>query len=304
MSITKDIRDAFEQRDNAVPQYIIINVVVFAVLIVIQAVLALSGHNELSNDPTFRGIMRQLELSSSLSVLLRHPWTPFTYAFTHKDPFHIFFNMLNLYYFGRLIQEYLGSRRFISLYILGGLAGAALYLVTYNTLPVFRGAEGVGLIGASASVVAIIVAAATLLPDYTFMLLLFGAVRIKYIALFVILVSSVKPIYEGNPGGGLAHLGGALLGYIFIKQMKAGRDMGKPVIATGQWLGHLFDRRPALKVTHRGTASAGSTKPAANPKSATAAEEEVNGILDKISRSGYESLSKEEKQKLFQASQQ
>ncbi len=300
MSVTQDIREAFSRRDNALNQLIIINGLVFAIMIIIRAILHLS-----QADGTYELIRRQLELSSSIPVLLRHPWTLLTYAVMHQDFFHILFNMLNLYWFGQIIREYLGDRRLVSLYVLGGLAGAVFFLLAFNFLPVFRPGLGIPVIGASASVTAIIVAAATLLPDYTFMLFIIGAVKIKWIALVVVLIS-LAGINGGNPGGEITHLGGALLGFIFIKQMKAGRDMGQPVVAVGNWLGRLFQPRPAMKVTHRSTVAApratamvaGKSGPSATPP------EEVDLILDKISRSGYESLSKDEKQKLFRASQQ
>jgi membrane associated rhomboid family serine protease len=300
MSLTQDIRDAFSRRDNALNQLIIINALVFAVMIIVRALLHIA-----QQDGTYELIRRQLELSSSVPVLLRHPWTLLTYAFLHQDFFHILFNMLNLYWFGQIIREYLGDRRLVSLYILGALAGAAFFLLAYNFLPVFRPQLGVTVIGASASVTAIIVAAATLLPDYTFMLFIIGAVKIKWIAVVVVLIS-LAGINGGNPGGEITHLGGALLGFLFVKQLKAGRDMGRPVVAVGDWFGRLFQARPAMKVTHRSPVSVGRNTAAAAGKAAagTTPPEEVDLILDKISRSGYESLSKDEKQKLFRASQQ
>ncbi len=297
MSLTQDIRDAFSRRDNALNQFIIINVLVFAVLIVFQAILFLTQARSI-----YPLVLRQLALSSDGMVLLRHPWTLLTYAFVHENFFHILFNMLNLYWFGQIIREYLGDRRLISLYILGALVGGIFFLLAYNFLPVFQGRIGQPVIGASASVTAIIVAAATLLPDYTFMLILLGPVKIKWIAAVVVIIS-LAGINGGNPGGEITHLGGALIGFLFIKQLKAGRDMGQPVVATGAWLGRLFQRSPAMKVTHRGAATSAS-RPTASSAPGTTPPEEVDLILDKISRSGYESLSKEEKQKLFRASQQ
>ncbi|GAA4370585.1 hypothetical protein GCM10023185_45190 [Hymenobacter saemangeumensis] len=163
------------------------------------------------------------------------------------------------------------------------------------------------MIGASAAVTAIIVAAATLLPDYTFMLILLGPVKIKWIAAVVVLLS-IAGISGSNIGGNLAHLAGALLGFVFIKQLKAGRDLGRPVQAVGSWFSNLFNRRPAMRAssTRRPepvvTAATGAG-PARKPVNQQL-QDEIDLILDKISRSGYESLSKEEKQKLFKASQQ
>jgi len=300
MSITQDIRDAFARRDNALNQLIIINVLVFGVLIIVKAIFFIA-----QASGVYPLILRQLALSADGWVLLRHPWTLLSYAFVHEGVLHIVMNMLNLYWFGQLIREYLGDRRLVSLYVLGSLAGALMFLLAYNFLPVFQGQPGVTLIGASAAVTAIIMAAATKLPNYTFVLPLMGAVKIKWIAAVVIVVLSIAPIYSGNPGGGLSHLGGALLGFLFIKQLDAGRDLGQPVIALGTWVGSLFQRRPAMTVTHRSPVAAGRATTAAgkaNPGSTP--PEEVDVILDKISRSGYESLSKDEKQKLFRASQQ
>jgi membrane associated rhomboid family serine protease len=296
MSITQDIRDAFSRRDNALNQLIILNVLVFGVLIIVQAIFFIA-----QASGVYPLILRQLELSSNGWVLLRHPWTLLTYAFVHEGVLHILMNMLNLYWFGQLIREYLGDRRLVSLYVLGALAGGIMFLLAYNFLPVFQGQVGISLIGASAAVTAIIVAAATKLPNYTFLLPFLGAVKIKWIAAVVVVVLSIAPIYGGNPGGGISHLGGALLGFLFIKQLDAGRDLGRPVVATGEWLSRLFQRGPAMKVTHRNTAPS-TTRATAGPSAMPS--EEVDLILDKISRSGYASLSKEEKQKLFQASQQ
>ncbi|MVN78627.1 rhomboid family intramembrane serine protease [Hymenobacter sp. HMF4947] len=299
MSLTQDIRDAFSRRDNALNQLIISNALVFAVLIILRAIFFIA-----QSSGVYVLIMRQLALSSDWLVLLRHPWTLLTYAFVHEGFFHILFNMLNLYWFGQIIREYLGDRRLVSLYVLGALAGAAFFLLAYNFLPALQPYVGQPVIGASASVTAVIVAAATLLPDYTFMLILLGPVKIKWIAVAVVLIS-IAGINGGNPGGEITHLGGALLGFIFVKQLKAGRDMGRPVVATGLWISGLFQRRPAMQVTHRSTVSVGrSAASSAKTAASTTPPEEVDLILDKISRSGYESLSKEEKQKLFRASQQ
>ncbi|SHJ07649.1 Membrane associated serine protease, rhomboid family [Hymenobacter daecheongensis DSM 21074] len=296
MSIVNDIRTAFSRRDNALNQLLLINVLVFVFLVLVKAVLWLSGF-----QPYFANVLRQFVLPSDLPALLRHPWTLLTYAFTHEGFFHIFFNLLNLYWFGALVREYLGDRRLVSLYILGALVGGVVFVLAFNLLPVLRPAVGTPLLGASAGVTAIVMAAATLLPEYTFSLFLIGPVRIKYIAAFVILISVIA-INQGNPGGGIAHIGGALLGFLFIRQLQAGRDLGRPVLAIGDWVGNLVSGRPNLRVSHR---SRPAEAPTATRKTAPIKpeQEEIDGILDKISRSGYESLSKEEKQKLFKASQ-
>ncbi|OGX82865.1 rhomboid family intramembrane serine protease [Hymenobacter lapidarius] len=301
MSIVQDIRTAFSRRDNALMQLILLNVLVFAGLIVLRAILTVSGASAY-----YPPVLLQFALSSELPVLLRHPWTLLTYAFTHEGFFHILFNLLNMYWFGQLLREYLGDRRLVSIYVLGALAGAAIYLLSYNLLPGFRTQLG-SVVGASAAVTAIIVAAATLLPDYTFTLILIGPVKIKWIAAVVVLVS-IAGINGGNAGGEITHLGGALVGFLFIKQLQAGRDLGRPVQAVGNFFARIFARRPTMSVSSTRRPEPVTASSASGGKKAAVAnqplQDEIDLILDKISRSGYESLSKDEKQKLFRASQQ
>jgi len=292
MSVFNDIRTAFSRRDNALNQLLLINSLVFVALVLFGAVMFVSTGS--SNQGL---VLEWIAVPSEPMRLLTRPWTLLTYSFTHVGFFHILFNLLNLYWFGALVREYLGDRKLVSIYVLGALAGVLLYMLAFNLLPVFQGQPAI-LYGASASVVAIIVAAATLLPDYTFSIILIGPVKIKYIAAVVVLVS-VASLDKGNAGGEIAHLGGALLGFLYIKQLQAGRDLGTPVQAIGDWVGALLSGRPRLRVTHRGGA-APTAKKSAMPKPE---QNDIDTILDKISRSGYESLSKDEKQKLFRASQ-
>ncbi|MDX5422105.1 MAG: rhomboid family intramembrane serine protease [Hymenobacteraceae bacterium] len=298
MSIVDDIKNAFRQPNNTLKQLILINVIVFVALIVLRLVLTYTV-----GPQVYYKLMSFIALPAYPPSLLVKPWTLITYFFTHEGFLHIIFNMLNLYWFGQLLREYLGDRRLLSLYVLGGLAGGVLYVLFYNFIPFF--ADRVfasSMIGASASVLAVVVAAATLLPNYTFNLILIGPVRIKYIALFLVVLSMSGAVGD-NAGGNIAHLGGALIGWVFVKQLQRGSDMGRPVHAVLGFISGLFKRRPKLKVTHRRptTFTNGATKSSSG--STTPSQNEIDRILDKISSSGYESLSKEEKQKLFQASQ-
>jgi len=302
MSIFDDIKDSFRQPNNTLKQLILINVIVFVVLIVLRTILFISENSGLYNV-----LMRYLALNSEPTYFFTHPWTLLTYFFTHEGFLHILFNMLNLYWFGQLVREYLGDKKLLSLYILGGIAGGVLYMLSYNFIPYFADRAAASLmIGASASVLAIVVGAATLLPNFSFNLILIGPVKIKYIAAFLVLLS-ISGAVGDNAGGNLAHLGGALVGWIFVKQLQRGNDIGRPVHAVTGFFSRLFTRRPRLKVTHRQTAY---SKAGGNGSASSAAsypgkpsQNEIDRILDKISTSGYESLSKEEKQKLFQASQ-
>ncbi|RZA00138.1 MAG: rhomboid family intramembrane serine protease, partial [Sphingobacteriaceae bacterium] len=160
-----------------------------------------------------------LALPGSISKLAARFWTPFTYMFMHDGIFHILFNMLWLYWMGQIFEEYLGNKRTIGLYILGGLGGAFFYLLAVNTIPAFTSINantGSQIVGASAGVMAIIIATATLLPNYTIQMFLFGAVKLKWLAIFYIVIDFLSTA-GSNAGGSVAHLGGALLGFVYIK---------------------------------------------------------------------------------------
>ncbi|TPE43666.1 rhomboid family protein [Pontibacter mangrovi] len=299
MSITNDIKNAFRQPNNTLKQLILINVIVFVVLIVTRTILVLTNSSGI-----YSAMVRFLALNSDPVLFITRPWTLVTYFFTHEGFLHIIFNMLNLYWFGQLLREYLGDRKLLSLYVLGGIAGGVLYMLSYNFIPYFASHAAYSfMIGASASVLAIVVGAATLLPNFAFNLILIGPVRIKYIAAFLVLLS-ISGAVGDNAGGNIAHLGGAFIGWLFIKQLQRGTDMGRPVLAVIDFFSGLFKRKPKLRVTHT-RFTGGRARPNGSRSSGpvTPDQHEIDRILDKISSSGYESLSKEEKQKLFQASQ-
>lgn len=294
--ILDDFKNAFSRKNNGLIQIILINIIVFLFISVLWVVLKFSNNMALLDT-----ITDQLFLPASLTRLMYKPWTLFTYFFTHQEILHILFNMLFLYWFGKLIEEYLGNRRLINLYILGGLMGGLLYIAMYNLLPYFAEQLPIStMLGASGAVCAIIVGAATLMPNYTFHLLLIGPVRIKWIALFYVVFSFIQ-LRSGNEGGNFAHLGGALMGFVFIKQLRNGTDLGKPLTAVAEWFNGLFRKKPVMKVTYQSKGKSGYTY--SNPSYSVPNQDEIDNILDKISRSGYESLTKEEKQKLFRASQ-
>jgi membrane associated rhomboid family serine protease len=292
----EEFKNAFQKRNNAHSQLIIINVVIYLVLLLIFVPTTIGDAEFI-----FKAIYNQFSIPPSLSEFITRPWTLFTYSFAHSitDIFHILFNMLALYWFGKLFVEYLGSDKLIALYVLGGLAGGLLYLLMFNTIPYFINASNFpGMVGASAAVYAIMVATATLLPDYTFFLLFLGPVRIKYIVLFYIVVSFLGSVGP-NAGGNIAHLGGALIGFVYIKQLQAGVNWGGWITITLDWFRDLFGPKQHVKVTYRKEAKA---TPNAGKTKSQISQDEIDAILDKISAGGYESLSKEEKEKLFNAS--
>jgi membrane associated rhomboid family serine protease len=293
----EEFKSAFKRYNNAHVQLIIINVVVFLVMGVLYVVAKLTSTPQL-----FTILYDQFTLPSVLTEFIREPWTLLTYSFAHYFSyefgdvgiFHILFNMLVFYWFARLFVEYLGSDKLVALYILGGLAGGLLYMIMYNTIPMFVDQRST-LVGASAAVYAVVVGVATLLPNYTFFLMFLGPVRIKYIAAFYIVISFLGSV-GSNAGGNIAHLGGALMGFVYIKQLQAGVNWGGWITLTIDWFKDLFKGRPKVKVSYRSD-TPGRRRPDNKPS-----QDELDAILDKISAGGYESLTKEEKEKLFNAS--
>lgn len=289
----EEFKNAFNRPNNAHVQLIIINVAIFALLGIVMVLPTVLGYEHL-----FKIVHEQFVIPPVFADFLNRPWTIITYAFAHDltGIFHILFNMLFLYYFGKLFVEYLGSDKLIALYVLGALAAALFYLLMYNTVPYFMEQSNFpGMVGASGAIYAIMVGAATLLPDYTFFLLFFGPVRIKYIAAIYIFISFLGSVGQ-NAGGNLAHLGGALMGFVYIKQLQAGVNWGGWITSVLDWIKNLFKPSAKVKVTYRKTESKTKAAPG------RASQDEIDAILDKISDRGYESLSKDEKEKLFNAS--
>lgn len=239
-------------------------------------------------------LVGKLSLPARPDLIIYQPWSLLSYMFLHTDLLHILFNMLILYWTGRLFTEYLGNDKLWATYILGGLAGAVLYIIAFNFFPAFSVAKQYAfLLGASAGVIAVLVAVATLLPDYIVHLLLIGPVRLKYVAIISILLYFIS-IPLGNAGGHIAHLGGALFGYLMVSRLRKGQDLTK-------WLtGFSKGRKAKMKVVSR-QVQRGGTEDTYHDRVA-ASQEEVDRILDKINRSGFESLTKQEKEILYKAS--
>jgi membrane associated rhomboid family serine protease len=291
-SFWDNLKNAFNRRDNSLYKLIAINLIAFFVLLIARVVLTLSGFGALYKEG-----LKWIMMPASLSTLAKQPWSIFTYFFLHEGLFHILFNLLFLYYFGLLVHQYLGSRKLTNLYLLGGVFGAGFYLLMYNIAPYFSGAVDTSfMLGASAGVFAVVVGAATLAPQTTFVLFLLGPVKIVYIAAFYVLLSFANSIGE-NAGGEIAHLGGAMLGFGYIFLLRKGWDLGIPIQKVGLFFENLGARR-APKVSYRRTSSTKST--GTNPANKEAlSQEEVDKILDKIADKGYDGLTKEEKRKLF-----
>lgn len=303
MDFSERIKYEWNKSDNVLMRIVMINVILyllFATIIIVAKFGSLPALSEFA--------VKAFYLPPSLSELAFRPWTLITYGFTHSldGIFHILFNMLILYWFGQIVVSEIGSNRLLGLYIWGIVAGAVAFLLLYNLVPFFVALRGstLGLIGASAGVYAVVVAAGTLLPNVKMNLFLLGEVSLKWIALGYVILSFVS-LAGGNAGGNMAHLGGALIGYLFIIQYKKGNDWSRPIVSVITFFQNIFKRKPKMKA-YRGGASA-KTDEANRQKQARAkktAEEQntIDAILDKISDSGYESLTQKEKQILFQAS--
>lgn len=292
MEIWRDIKGTFSN-GSTLTKLIILNVVVFIFI----SVWSIIGF--LMNDQTLSlKILNWFSVPSSLKALIIRPWTLITYMFTHKDILHILFNMLWLYWFGLIFLEYLDQKKLIAVYLFGGISGAIIYITAFNIFPVFNQvvSESVA-IGASASVMAVVVAVAVYVPNYAVNLLLLGQIKIKYVALAIFILTSVMD-FSVNSGGKLAHIGGALFGYLYTVNLRRGHDLGKGLNSIIDFFATMFKPKKKLKVTYKRP----STDYEYN-KAKVQHQEKINKILDKISKGGYDSLTKDEKDLLFSESQ-
>ena len=268
-----------------------INIGLFLVLMILRTFLFILG----SDFVIFDFLVEKLSMPASFSQLIFQPWSVVTYMFLHVDFMHILFNMLILYWTGSLFAEYLGNEKLWATYVLGAITGGLAYLIMFNISPAFsQQVNHSHLMGASAGVIAVMVGIATLLPDYTVQLLLIGPVKLKYVALVSILIYFIS-IPLGNAGGQIAHLGGALFGYIMIKQLKKGNDITS-------WLSNLFKKRSSRKSKMTVVRSSKPVPDSVYVEAAISKQEAIDKVLDKINKSGFDSLSKEEKDVLYNAS--
>ncbi|MDR1407703.1 MAG: rhomboid family intramembrane serine protease [Tannerella sp.] len=279
----------FYARGNVLTRLIFINVAVF-----LAVRLALVG------AMLFRveggGFLRYLQMPSSPGEFICQPWSALTYMFLHVDFIHILFNMLCLYWFGRIFLQFFSARHLGGIYVLGGIAGGLLFMLSYNVFPYFREVHFSLLMGASASVMGIVFAVAFYRKNYEISLLFIGRVKLVYLALFALLMDLLS-VTSANAGGHIAHIGGALFGILFAMQFQRGRDLTVFVNRMIDRLVNLTRRKPRMKVT--------VNRPETDMEYNARRQEEMkalDAILDKLKRSGYESLSADEKRRLFDAS--
>lgn len=292
MGIWDEIKHTF-RHGSSLTRLIYINIAVFIIITLASIFGYLLNSPQLSDR-----IIDLISVPASGKALIIRPWTIITYMFVHKDIWHILFNMLWLYWFGTIFLEYLDQRKLVAVYLLGGISGAVVYILSFNIFPVFSGivSESVA-IGASASVMAIVIAIAAYVPDYIIHLFLFGRIKIKYMALAIFVLTSVMD-FSVNSGGKLAHIGGALFGLLYTLNLRRGRDLGRSLNRGIDFLATLFKPGRKLKVTHKKSVTEYEYN-----KMKSEHQAQINHILDKISKGGYDSLTREEKELLFRESQ-
>ncbi len=301
MNIWQDIKWQYRYGSDLI-KLILINIAVFIIVNLINIPFILFAKTVPFNLVDF------LSLYASPHNFVRHPWGIFTYMFIHEGFWHILWNMLGLYWFGQIVQDMIGKPKILPLYIFGGIFGGLLYMLAYNIFPLFSNTVAVSsCIGASAGVMAIVLAAATIAPNFELGFAIIGPVKIKWIALVYVVLDLIN-IQGGNAGGHIAHLGGALFGFVFIKQLQSGNDFTRPFYAVTDFFSNLFKKKSKLKVEYKKeyvyTSEKNTKSNTAQQKETASKQEKLDAILDKINRSSYDSLSKEEKEFLFKISQE
>ncbi len=283
--------------NNVLSRLLLINLVVYIVVNIVSLFAALFGFSDAS---TLSPLAKILALPADLSSLASKPWTLFTYMFLHEDFFHLLFNLIMLYFGGTIFREYLSQEKLFWTYLLGGVFGGLFFIFAFNVFPIFTTISGSAVaLGASASVLAIIIAISTYVPDFTVHLFLIGKLKLKYLAIAFIAID-VLSIQASNPGGHIAHLGGAMWGFIYAFSLKRGNDVYSLFYGI-KIPKFTWNKKDAKFSTSRPKSGRPLTDDEYNTKRA-ASQEEIDSILDKISKSGYGSLSKKEKEMLFKTS--
>ena len=284
-----DLQREFKKA-SIVHQLIYINVLIYFFLEILN-VFSFMFQLDISN------LLNQFYLSSNTSTLIKKPWSFFSYMFLHNGFFHLLFNMVWLHFGGKIFLQYLNSRQLLSTYVIGGVSGGALFMLSYNTIPAFQSivAEAYA-VGASASVFAIMIAIATYTPNYAVQFPFIGFIKLKHIAMVMVIID-ILSIPNGNAGGHIAHLGGAIFGYFYINRLQRGYDLSINISNFIKRTLNTFKAPKKLKKVHK---RAKSDYEFNNEKAEK--QRNIDDILEKIASSGYESLSQEEKNILFSSS--
>lgn len=236
-----------------------------------------------------------LALSSNSVLLLKKPWTFISYMFVHQSFFHLLFNMVWFHLGSKLFLQYFNGKQLISTYILGGISGGLLFITAFNVFPVFSSdVLNSSVVGASASVIAVFIAISTYSPNYRISIPFIGNIPLKYIAITLIVLDFLS-ISPDNPGGHIAHIGGVIFGYIYVSLLKRGIDISVNFYNFINFFSQKKKHKKSKKVNTRKSDDIFRSEKAEKQK-------HINSILEKISKSGYESLTKEEKELLFKES--
>ena len=274
------------QRFTIAEKLIVLNVIFFVIPFFLKTLLYLF------NIPSTT-FLSWFHLLPSFTEVLYRPWTLITYSFLHGSFMHILWNMILLYFVSRMYLNLFSEQQFLKNYLLGVLFGGLVFLIGYNLFPVFNGMYP-PLVGASAGVMAILIFVATYTPNQE-VRLLFINVKLQYIGIALVVVDILQ-IPNGNAGGRLAHLGGAFVGFLYANQLQKGNDIGLGLDRIWNFISSLF---VAKKVKNMHTVHRSET--VSKNKTKNGQQQKIDAILDKISTSGYESLTQEEKDFLFRA---
>ncbi|NUM32707.1 MAG: rhomboid family intramembrane serine protease [Bacteroidetes bacterium] len=297
----KDFKFIFKRfiaSSSVVNRILLINIGLFISFSVFKLIMYLFNLKGFSEQ-----IISYLYVPGNAKLLIYRPWTLLTYQFMHVDFFHILFNMLMFYYMAIIYNNFLKSQGLWKIYLWGGISGAIVFLLSFNFFPVFRNTANLGyLVGASASVMAVVAATATLVPDFEVFLFGLFRIKLKWLAFALILID-ISGIPTSNPGGGLAHLGGTLFGFVYMLNYKGYfnlyfKNFNKYFAQkTKVDEKKIFRKKVYVNQPHQPNSNA------KNNKNTKPNQLEIDAILDKISQSGYDSLTKSEKDTLFRASE-
>lgn len=292
MNIIDEIKESFKQ-GTTLHKLIYLNLGLFLAVQIVRIVLLLSNSSEL-----YDVFLRYLAIPSNPEILIRRPWTVVSYMFLHEGFIHILFNLLWLYWFGTVFIQELGMKKLVSTYLLGGIVGGLLFVLFYNIFPVFdQVSDSAIALGASASVMAIVVATASYRPDRKMHLAFIGPVKIGYLALAMFILTSMVD-FSVNTGGKIAHIGGALTGFVFAYYYRQGKDITRGFDRMMDQIATWFKPgRQNMKVTHKRSANDLDYNREKGEE-----QKEIDRILEKISKAGYDSLSAREKELLFKMS--
>lgn len=286
--LLQSLKQNFFQINDIVSKIIWVNAIIFFISWFGGSIMEWFHLNHFSD-----WLYKHTAVSSNFSILIQNPWSLISYQFMHANLLHIFFNMYILYIFGRFIKDVLNSDRFIVLYLLSGLAGAAVFIFSYLLLPLLAERGGGHMVGASAAVMGVVIGASRLYPELELYLLLFGRVKLKWLALAVLILGSYD-ITGSNAGGSLSHFGGAAAGFFLVNRFKNGKNdlniIARLFTGIRDWF--YKSKAPKLKVRHRSKVKMGNDS--YNYDKADR-QEKVDAILDKISKSGFDSLTQKER---------